>query len=78
MEHTLLRLSRLIWLPTLLWENNLLSTTTKSVPTTFATLGVPVLSGREFARADDENAPSVVNVNRTDGWHRILARSGSD
>jgi macrolide transport system ATP-binding/permease protein len=31
----------------------------------FATLGIPLLSGREFARADDENAPLVAIVNQT-------------
>lgn len=30
-----------------------------------ATLGIPVLSGREFARSDDENAPLVAIVNQT-------------
>jgi predicted permease len=34
-------------------------------PDYFATLGIPVLSGREFTRADDENAPLVAIVNRT-------------
>jgi len=34
-------------------------------PDYFATLGIPLLSGREFTRADDENAPLVVIVNRT-------------
>jgi macrolide transport system ATP-binding/permease protein len=34
-------------------------------PGYFATLGIPVLSGREFTRADDENAPLVAIVNRT-------------
>jgi putative ABC transport system permease protein len=34
-------------------------------PEYFATLGIPLLSGREFARADDENAPLVAIVNRT-------------
>jgi macrolide transport system ATP-binding/permease protein len=34
-------------------------------PTYFATLGIPLLSGREFARDDDENAPLVALVNRT-------------
>jgi predicted permease len=34
-------------------------------PGYFATLGIPVLSGREFARTDDENAPLVAIVNRT-------------
>jgi macrolide transport system ATP-binding/permease protein len=31
----------------------------------FATLGIPLLSGREFTRADDESAPLVAIVNRT-------------
>jgi macrolide transport system ATP-binding/permease protein len=30
-----------------------------------ATLGIPLLSGREFARSDDEKAPLVAIVNRT-------------
>jgi len=34
-------------------------------PGYFATLGIPLLSGREFTRADDEGAPSVAIVNRT-------------
>jgi macrolide transport system ATP-binding/permease protein len=34
-------------------------------PGYFATLGIPVLSGREFTRTDDENAPLVAIVNRT-------------
>jgi len=34
-------------------------------PQYFATLGIPLSSGREFARADDENAPLVAIVNRT-------------
>jgi predicted permease len=34
-------------------------------PDYFATLGIPLLSGREFTRADDENAPLVAIVNRT-------------
>jgi predicted permease len=34
-------------------------------PGYLATLGIPVLSGREFARNDDENAPLVAIVNRT-------------
>jgi macrolide transport system ATP-binding/permease protein len=34
-------------------------------PGYFATLGVPLLSGREFARTDDEAAPLVAIVNRT-------------
>jgi len=31
----------------------------------FSTLGIPLLSGREFTRADDENAPLVAIVNQT-------------
>ena len=31
----------------------------------FATLGIPLFSGREFARNDDEHAPLVAIVNRT-------------
>lgn len=31
----------------------------------FATLGIPLFSGREFTRSDDENAPVVAVVNRT-------------
>jgi len=34
-------------------------------PNYFATLGIPLFSGREFARTDDENAPLVAIVNRT-------------
>ena len=34
-------------------------------PGYLATLGIPLLSGREFARGDDENAPLVAVVNRT-------------
>lgn len=34
-------------------------------PEYFATLGIPLLSGREFTRADDENAPLAAIINRT-------------
>src|SRR5438309_7327044 len=34
-------------------------------PGYFATLGIPLLSGREFTRTDDENGPTVAIVNRT-------------
>jgi macrolide transport system ATP-binding/permease protein len=34
-------------------------------PDYFATLGIPLISGREFTRADDENAPRVAIVNQT-------------
>ena len=34
-------------------------------PGYFATMGIPAISGREFTRADDENAPLVAIVNRT-------------
>jgi predicted permease len=34
-------------------------------PDYFATLGIPLFSGREFTRDDDENAPLVAIVNRT-------------
>ena len=34
-------------------------------PGYLATLGIPLLSGREFARSDDEDAPLVAIVNRT-------------
>jgi macrolide transport system ATP-binding/permease protein len=34
-------------------------------PNYFATLGIPLLSGREFTRTDDESAPLVAIVNRT-------------
>ena len=34
-------------------------------PAYFATLGISLLSGREFTRGDDENAPLVAIVNRT-------------
>lgn len=38
----------------------------------FATLGIPILSGRDFIPADDENAPPVVVVNQkmvAQYWH---------
>src|SRR6516165_6546741 len=34
-------------------------------PDYFATMGIPLISGREFTRADDENAPPVAIVNQT-------------
>ena len=34
-------------------------------PGYLATLGIPLLSGREFVRSDDENAPFVAIINRT-------------
>ncbi len=34
-------------------------------PGYFTTLGIPLLSGRDFTRTDDENAPPVAIVNRT-------------
>jgi predicted permease len=34
-------------------------------PAYFPTLGIPIVSGREFTRADDENTPSVAIVNKT-------------
>jgi len=34
-------------------------------PSYFTTLGIPLFSGREFTRNDDENAPLVAIVNRT-------------
>jgi putative ABC transport system permease protein len=34
-------------------------------PAYFATLGIPLISGREFTRADDENAPLVAIVNQS-------------
>jgi macrolide transport system ATP-binding/permease protein len=34
-------------------------------PSYFTTLGIPLFSGREFTRSDDENAPPVAIVNQT-------------
>jgi predicted permease len=34
-------------------------------PDYFATMGIPLISGHEFTRADDENAPRVAIVNQT-------------
>ncbi len=34
-------------------------------PGYFTTVGIPLLSGREFTRTDDENAPPIAIVNRT-------------
>jgi predicted permease len=34
-------------------------------PDYFATMGIPLISGREFTRADDENAPRAVIVNQS-------------
>lgn len=34
-------------------------------PRYFTTLGIPLFSGREFVRTDDENAPLIAIVNRT-------------
>ena len=31
----------------------------------FATIGIPIVSGREFVRADDENSPPVAVINET-------------
>ena len=45
-------------------------------PAYFATLGIPLVSGRDFTRADDENAPLVAIVNRT-MKARYWARPGS-
>jgi macrolide transport system ATP-binding/permease protein len=38
-------------------------------PRYFATMGIPLLSGREFTRADDENAALVAIVNETMASH---------
>jgi putative ABC transport system permease protein len=45
-------------------------------PGYFTTLGIPLVAGREFTRADDENAPLVAVVNQT-MTRPVLARSGS-
>lgn len=34
-------------------------------PDYFATMGIPLISGRDFTRSDDENAPRVAIVNQT-------------
>jgi hypothetical protein len=31
----------------------------------FTTLGIPIVSGREFMRTDDENVPSLAIINET-------------
>ena len=40
-------------------------TTIKLAKDYFATLGIPIVAGREFTRNDDENAPPVAIVNET-------------
>jgi predicted permease len=44
-------------------------------PRYFATMGIPLLSGREFARADDENAAPVAIVNETMASHYWPAKN---
>jgi predicted permease len=44
-------------------------------PHYFATMGIPLLSGREFARADDENAALVAVVNETMASHYWPAKN---
>jgi len=44
-------------------------------PRYFATMGIPLLSGREFTRADDENAALVAIVNETMASHYWPAKN---
>jgi macrolide transport system ATP-binding/permease protein len=44
-------------------------------PRYFATMGIPLLSGREFTRADDENAALVAIVNETVASHYWPAKN---